>query len=43
VLLGEPVPTWRYWLPPLVGMALWPWLFLLLDHLRVRGNAPSAP
>ena len=43
VLLGEPVPTWRYWLPPLVGMALWPWLFLLLDHLRVRGSAPSAP
>lgn len=36
VLLGETVPTWRYWLPPLVGMALWPWLFLLLDHLRVR-------
>jgi rod shape-determining protein MreD len=36
VLLGEQIPTWQYWLPPLVGMALWPWLFLLLDHLRVR-------
>ncbi len=33
-LLGEPLPTWQYWLPPLVGMALWPWLFLLLDRLR---------
>ncbi len=36
VLLGEPLPTWEYWLPPLVGMALWPWLFLLLDRIRAR-------
>lgn len=36
VLLGEPLPTWQYWLPPLVGMALWPWLFLLLDRIRAR-------
>jgi rod shape-determining protein MreD len=35
-LLGEPIPTWKYWLPPLVGMALWPWLFLLLDRIRAR-------
>lgn len=35
-LLGEPVPTWQYWLAPLVGMAFWPWIFLLLDHLRIR-------
>jgi len=34
VLLGEPLPTWKYWLPPLVGMAIWPWLFLLLDRIR---------
>jgi len=34
VLLGEPLPTWQYWLPPLLGMALWPWLFLLLDRAR---------
>jgi len=34
VLLGEPIPTWKYWLPPLVGMAIWPWLFLLLDRIR---------
>jgi rod shape-determining protein MreD len=33
-LLGEPLPTWKYWLPPLIGMLLWPWLFLLLDRLR---------
>lgn len=35
-LLGEPVPTWRYWLAPLAGAAIWPWLFLLLDRLRIR-------
>ena len=36
VLLGEALPTWKYWLPPLVGMALWPWLFLLIDRIRAR-------
>jgi len=35
-LLGEPIPTWNYWLSPLVGMALWPWLFLLLDRIRAE-------
>jgi rod shape-determining protein MreD len=35
-LMGEASPTWRYWLPPLVAMVLWPWLFLLLDRLRAR-------
>ena len=34
VLLGEPLPTWKYWMSPLIGMALWPWLFLLLDRVR---------
>jgi rod shape-determining protein MreD len=34
VLLGEQLPTWKYWLPPLIGMALWPWIFLLLDRVR---------
>jgi rod shape-determining protein MreD len=36
VLLGESMPTLEYWLPPLIGMAVWPWLFLLLDRLRAR-------
>jgi len=35
-LLGEPLPTLDYWLPPLVAMAIWPWLFLLLDSFRAR-------
>ena len=33
-LLGEPLPTWKYWLSPLVGMVIWPWLFLFLDRIR---------
>ena len=37
-LLGESMPTWKYWLPPLAGMVLWPWLFLLLDRIRVRAR-----
>ena len=37
-LLGEPLPIWKYWLPPLVGMALWPWLFLLLDRTRAMSR-----
>ena len=38
MLLGEPLPTWKYWLAPLIGMALWPWLFLLLDRVRAMSR-----
>jgi rod shape-determining protein MreD len=41
MLLGEPVPTWHYWLAPLVGTAIWPWLFLLIDFLRARRRAAT--
>jgi len=37
-LLGEPLPTWQYWLPPLVGLVLWPWLFLFLDRIRAMSR-----
>jgi rod shape-determining protein MreD len=37
-LLGEPLPTWKYWLPPLAGTVLWPWLFLLLDRIRAMSR-----
>ena len=33
---GDGLPPWGTWLSPLVGFALWPWLFLLLDELRLR-------
>ena len=38
VFLREPLPTWKYWLPPLVGTVLWPWLFLLLDRIRAMSR-----
>lgn len=41
-LLGEPLPTWRYWLGPLVGTFIWPWLFLFLDRARVSPRHPGA-
>lgn len=33
-LEGSGLPGWSYWLPPITGVALWPWLFLLLDAMR---------
>lgn len=35
-LSGEPLPSLTYWLPPFVGMVLWPWLFVMLDRYRRR-------
>lgn len=32
-------PDWSWWLPPLAGMLIWPWLFLLLDALRSTRRA----
>jgi len=36
---GEALPPWSFWLSPLTGLLLWPWLFLLLDELRLRGRS----
>lgn len=33
--LGEPSLPWNYWWAPLLGMLLWPLLFMLLDALRL--------
>jgi rod shape-determining protein MreD len=41
-LLGEPLPTWQYWLPPIVALAIWPWLFLLLDRMRASARQRSS-
>jgi len=35
-LVGDRWPSWQWWLAPVAGMLLWPWLFLLLDALRQR-------
>jgi len=34
--IGEGLPPWTFWLAPGVGALLWPWLFLLLDDLRLK-------
>lgn len=33
---GDPMPPTSFWLAPLVGAAAWPFVFLLLDRLRIR-------
>jgi len=33
-LRGEPLPSMDFWAGPVVGTAVWPWLFLLLDRYR---------
>ena len=37
--LGEPLLPWTFWWAPLLGMLLWPPVFLLLATLRVRRKA----
>jgi len=32
--VGEPTLPWAYWWAPLLGMALWPLVFVLLDAVR---------
>ncbi|MCK7592083.1 rod shape-determining protein MreD [Pseudomarimonas salicorniae] len=38
VASGEGVPRADFWISPVVGMLLWPWVFLLLDQLRLRAR-----
>ena len=33
--LGEPTLPWNYWWAPVLGMLLWPPLFVMLDALRL--------
>ena len=35
-LLGRGWPDWNWWLPPVTGLLLWPFAFLLLDAVRLR-------
>lgn len=41
-LLEGAWPSWTFWLPPLAGIAVWPWLFLMLDALRSRRRGSRA-
>jgi rod shape-determining protein MreD len=40
LLLGEPVPPPAIWWTPVLGMLLWPLVFVLLDAVRLgrRGD-----
>ena len=35
---GEGLPMPGFWLAPLVGALLWPWVFLLMDQLLLRAR-----
>ncbi|KAA2283935.1 rod shape-determining protein MreD [Arenimonas fontis] len=38
---GQAPAHWATWISPLLGFAIWPWLFLLLDELRLRQRERS--
>ena len=37
-LSGAALPSWRNVLSPVLGMLLWPWLYVLLDMARLRAR-----
>ena len=37
-LAGNAPETFIYWTPSIVGMLVWPWLFVILRDVRRRGN-----
>lgn len=37
-LANAPALPWSAWLSPVIGLALWPWLFVLFDSLRLRSR-----
>ncbi len=39
VFSGFAAPDWRYWFAPLIGAAIWPFVFLLLDDLGARARS----
>lgn len=38
---GSPSHGWLYWLAPVLGVLLWPWLYVLLDLARLRARERS--
>lgn len=35
---GATLAPWTQWLSPMMGLLLWPWLFVLLDMARLRAR-----
>jgi len=33
---GQPPPSLWYWMPAIIGMLLWPWMFIILRRVRRR-------
>jgi len=31
---SQPAPSLLFWAPPLVGMLLWPWIYIILRDIR---------
>jgi rod shape-determining protein MreD len=42
-LRGDPLPSPDFWLPPIAGTLVWPWLFLALDRFRGAMRHRSMP
>ena len=40
-LVNDNPLSWVAWLSPLLGMLLWPWLFVAIDMLRLRAREKS--
>lgn len=36
IFTGEGLPAAAFWVSPIIGMLIWPWMFLLLDDIRLR-------
>jgi rod shape-determining protein MreD len=39
---GDPIPTFGFWVAPMIGMLAWPFVFLLLDDVRARLRAQES-
>ena len=42
VLAGEGLPPWPFWIAPIIGAAVWPWFYLILDDMRLRWRGSSS-
>lgn len=40
-IAGSPLQGWAYWIAPVIGVFLWPWLYVLLDLARLRARERS--
>ena len=38
VLAGSPPSHWSWWLAPAMAVLLWPWLYVLIDLVRLRAR-----